>query len=164
MYKLPMFLCLFLSCLVAWGQPGASTMQTVTINKQSFGGYPAVLLDLENNKLTQLGNDFKEEDFSGNADLWIEPRDPEINCLDRIEDTKLKGVTPHIITTSIAFDQLNEKTMPKQIDKNEVPRDQIKAGSVFLVQASNKAIYKVRIDRTDKAAEILVFTYQLIRK
>lgn len=164
MTKLFTFLYLLLSCTFAWSQSGADKAQTVTINKQSFGTYPAVLFDLKNNKVIKLANDFKEEDFAGDADLWIEPRDPEINCLERVEDSKLKGVTPHIVTTETAFDQLNEQNMPKQIDKNEVPRAQIKEGTVFLVQASSNAVYKVRIDRTDKATETLTLTYQLIRK
>ncbi len=162
MTKLFTFLCLFLGSYgLVWGQ---TAPQTVTINKQSFGGYPAVLFSLQSNKITKLANDFNEDRFSGDADLWIEPRDPEINCLERVEDTKLSGVTPHIALVTTGFDQLNVQTMPKQIDKSEVPGNQIREGTVFLVQASNNAVYKVRIDRADKTTETLVLTYQLIRK
>lgn len=163
MSKKLFFICLLLNYSLAWSQTDAD--HTVTINKQSFGNsYPAVLLDFKTNTITKLDKDFKEEDIAGDADMWIEPRDPEINCLERNEDSKLKGVTPHIVITATAYDKLDDKHMPQLIDKNGLQRSEIKAGTVFLLQASNNAVYKVRIDRADKDAETIVLTYKLLRK
>jgi hypothetical protein len=163
MSKILFFLCLLLNYNLVWGQSDAD--HTITINKQSFGNsYPAVLLDFKTGKITKLDKDFKEEDISGDADMWIEPRDPEINCLERSEDGKLKGETPHIVIAAIAYDKLDDKNMPQAIDKNGLQHSEIKEGTVFLLQASNNAVYKVRIDRTDKETETIILTYKLLRK
>lgn len=159
---------LLLSGVMAFGllvQQQAAAQQSVTINRQSFGGgYPAVLLDVKSGKITKLAKDFREEDLAGDADLWIEPRDPEINCLERTEDSKLKGMSPHLLVAEQAFDGMDEKSIPKQIDRDALRKDQIVAGTVFWLQASNNSVYKVRIDRVDPGAETLVLNIALVRR
>lgn len=162
MNKILCILALFLCCGPARAQ-SVGKAQTVTISKQSFGGYPAVLLDVKNGKLTKLDKDFREEDLAGDADLWVEPRDPEINCLERPEDSKLLGLSPHLLAAETSFDQMTDKNIP-QISGSALKLELIKAGTAFWVQASDNAVYKVRIDRADKAAETLVLTIVLVRK
>ncbi len=158
-------LSVILACSIQGYGQSAAGLKTVTIDKQSFGGgYPAVLLDVKTGKITKLAKDFREEDLSGDADLWIEPQDPEINCLERTEDSKLKGLSPHLLVAEQAFEAMDEKSIPKQIGQEALRKEQIVAGTAFWVQASNNSVYKVKIDKAGQDPEILVLTIGLVRR
>jgi hypothetical protein len=57
---------------------------TVKISKSIFGDYPAILLNLRENKIFKINPNLQSEHSVIDADLWIEPRDPEINCLESV--------------------------------------------------------------------------------
>ena len=132
----------------------------ITINEDSFGEeYPAVFLDLKNNSLMIYSKDVDVI----NADLWIEPNDPEIAGLTNREggiehvgeDVSLRIIDRNLSDKDIRSLDLN--TFQRSLDKSK-----IKAGLVFAVMASDKSLYKVEIISFTQSEQEIKLEHQKI--
>jgi len=133
----------------------------ITINEDSFGEeYPAVFLDLKNNSLMIYSKDLTVI----NADLWIEPNDPEISGLTKEfegmehvgEDVLLRIIDKNLSDKDISSLDLN--TFQRKLDKSK-----IKAGLVFAVMASDHSLYKVKIISFTIAEQEIKLEHQKIK-
>jgi len=133
----------------------------ITINEDSFGEeYPAVFLDLKNNSLMIYSKDLTVI----NADLWIEPKDPEIAGLTKEsggmehvgEDVLLRIIDKNLSDKDISSLDLN--TFQRKLDKSK-----IKAGLVFAVMASDNSLYKVKIISFTQSEQEIKLEHQKIK-
>ncbi|MCH2023170.1 MAG: hypothetical protein MK207_11895 [Saprospiraceae bacterium] len=144
---------------------GAATSQEkhqIKLNKSSFGEYPAVIIDLKNNSLTKINNDFRSmKEIKG--DLWIEPRDPEINgiqsSLERVKHVG-KSVLLKLIEADLTDQQIQELELTTF--QTRIKSESIKSGIVFAVIASDGSLYKVTITDFEQQKEALKLDYYLI--
>ena len=137
----------------------------ILINKDSFSDYPAVLLNLKNNSIIKIWNDFRNEISDINADLWIEPRDAEIMWLNSIfEGRKHKGEDTKVKLSNKKYD-LTDLNYTNTIVSYEwsLWRTNIAEGVVFIVKASDNSIYKIKIISFDKLNEIIELEYELVK-
>lgn len=125
---------------------------SVTIDERSFPHYPGVLVSLDRVQVIALPArvaDLKTTD----ADVWIEPRDPEIAALTTGAAGALgiahEGRDARVALTTGPYDAIVH--VPEHSTWLErLPVEAVSAGRVFLVQSSGGRYYKVRIDAWDK--------------
>lgn len=139
----------------------------VTINKEvlkkySFNlDYPAVTLSLRQNAFIYSLNNSpyeKAENFnqeSKNADLWIEPKDPEIHSFPD-ETSQLK-----LVNQKWNFNYL-ENIKDFTFNEYSIQRKNIKTGIIFLIKTTEGKIFKVRIDSFNIDKEEISLTYKLL--
>ena len=126
----------------------AAQATTITVGPSVYGnGYPAALVSLD--KATAVG--FKRGIRSIDADLWIEPNDPEIQGLSaRFEGARHEGDDVKLaIPAGQPYESIRH--VPGRISwESDLPKQQIAEGLVFLVRSSSGKCYKVRILRRDR--------------
>lgn len=141
---------------------GDGTTVKITINKSSFGDYPAVILDLANKRLIKLNQDYNQLPHIA-GDLWIEPGDPEIGGLGKeVDGVKHIGdnVVLKVIDENLSRTEMHQ--LPTRLFKNYIERDQIKSGVVFLVKASDQALYRVKIVELNTTQQIMKLEYSVM--
>jgi hypothetical protein len=122
----------------------------VTIDDRSFPYYPGVLLSLRKARVIVLPKRI-DELKAVEADLWIEPRDPEIAALTAAAAKQLgitrQGGDARVALTEDAYDAIVQA--PGQCTwLDQLPARSIVTG---LVQSSENRFFKVRIDAWDKS-------------
>ncbi|WP_163408294.1 hypothetical protein [Flavobacterium ajazii] len=132
------------------------------LKKYSFNSdYPAVTLSLRQNTFIYSLNNSpyeKAENFnqeSKNADLWIEPRDPEINSFPE-ETSQLK-----LVNQKWEFNYL-KNIKDFTLSEYAIERKNIKTGTIFLIKMTEGKIFKVRIDSFNIEKEEISLTYKLL--
>ncbi|WP_299218286.1 hypothetical protein [uncultured Aquimarina sp.] len=130
-------------------------VDTIIINKKSFGNYPAVALDLSNNKDTI---DFKKKlqfdrDTPG---LFIEPRDPEISILRRKDGSFTGNLWIFDNDLDIVdYNLLNDTPFTETyITKND-----IKKGTIFVVKTNDNLLFKFKIAAINYEEEQIILNY-----
>ena len=122
----------------------------VSIDKNSFGSYPAILFNVDNGTLTQLNKKESEaETFKGidiENGLFIEPNDAEIACI----NLKSKSEYPRLIILDSNYDAIGASNGLEEITK----------GTLFIVETNNHNLYKFLIISFDKENEKLEFEYE----
>lgn len=122
--------------------------------------YPAFFVSLSENKIIPVIEAVNLETGKLkknriNADLWIEPGDPEIAALNTNFGDDFEGILTEGTNTwlSIIHSSYNEiKSPPVGISWNrKLSTGDIRKGVVFIVKSTNSDIYKVRIDRVTES-------------
>jgi hypothetical protein len=132
---------------------------TVKISKSIFGDYPAILLNLRENKIFKIYPNLQNEHPATDADLWIEPRDPEISCLESND----KSQKSYLLNVNENYKKINIKYIKNISFKEEdLNKKEIKTNAVFIFKTIKKTIYKLRIDNFSKDKEEMILTYKLI--
>lgn len=96
------------------------------------------------------------------ADLWVEPDDPEVAAVnDKVMNPYLiKGTTTKLTRVFSNYEDI--KFIPSGVTwKRRLSKENVKRGTVFLVQSAKKKIYKVRIDHVSES--LIQITYREIR-
>jgi hypothetical protein len=133
----------------------------ISINKNSFGQYPAVFVNLSSGSLIKFDNDDTLNQID--ADLWIEPSDPEIKGLqeffERIkhhgENVKLKVIEESETAKEVKV------SFPSKF-KEGIDRSKIKSGLEFIVHSSNNSFYIIKIISFNKEEKEMKLKYQKI--
>jgi CubicO group peptidase (beta-lactamase class C family) len=128
------------------------TISSLTIDKESFPYYPGVLVSLDKAQVLALPKS-PEDLKTTDADLWIEPRDPEITAL-TADIVRALGIS-HVgrdARVALATDPYEAIVhVPAHCTwVDRLPVEGISSGSVFLVQSTGNKYYKVRIDAWEK--------------
>lgn len=114
---------LFMSC---------SSGTEIKITEDSYeDGYPAVLINLNTCKVLAADQEGTKKDFQ--ADLWIEPRDPEI------------AGRSDALMTIIEKDMSNDEILDLNPNKKGIDRDSIEEGLIFVVKSNVGRYYKLTI-------------------
>ncbi len=144
-FTLLLLTVLFLTACINQKEP---IFKEIIIGEEIFGDYPAVLLNLRTGETIKISNNFTKEAGEIDADLWIEPGDPEIACLeDGFEDKEHKGEDTKLKVIGDSFGNISLNSVKNiQLTDNDISRDDIIEGVVFVVQASDKSLYKVQAD------------------
>lgn len=123
------------------------SIKTLVINRACYTSYPAVIVSLDNAAIISLPEDRKLlRGASITGDLWIEPRDPEIQGLKaRFEGAVHVGEDVKVALVKGSFDEIH--SVPEGVTwERYVNRRLIKPGLVFLTRSSTGKFYKVRVD------------------
>jgi hypothetical protein len=154
-----------ISCAHRNGSPGTEQTQhprdhaeggTLVVDNKSFNRYPAALVSLDRAEIIQLPEhfgDMKETD----ADLWIEPGDPEMAAMTAEGAKRLFDGGAHVgrdVRIGVAsLDYDNIIKVPAGLTwLARLPVDVIETGAVFIVQSSSTRYFKVRIDTWDRGS------------
>lgn len=134
----------------------------LTIDKQTFGQYPAAVVSLDQGRVLPAPGKpgRKAPPTQVNADLWIEPNDPEIAALtSEIKEIAHVGQDVALaVLEGVDFDGL--RAAPAQADwTDRVPKAEIRLGTVFLVRSSSGKLYKLRIEVFSEKEQRLDLVY-----
>ena len=157
---------------VAWAaeaKPDSDGLVRIEIDSAKLKGYPAALVSLDEHRITMVPATREElQKLEIVADLWIEPRDPELGGLpEKFEGTTHKGQDTKVaVVTGVTFDELSR--VPDGVSwKQGLARKEIRQGTVFLVQSSTGKLYKVRLDtvsrdKKETSRSVIVMAYRQI--
>ncbi|MCL5244460.1 hypothetical protein M4I21_01480 [Cellulophaga sp. 20_2_10] len=132
----------------------------ITIDTSSYGSYPAVFVDLSSGSLLKLDANLKEID----ADLWIEPNDPEINGLEESFDGGITHSGENVLLRILekGEHEADIKKMFPNTFVDSVDRGKIKTGLQFIVHTSENLFYVIKISSFSKEDEEMTLEYQKI--
>lgn len=123
--------------------------------------YPAVAINMTNNKFVKVlpniiskGDTSEREIRKLDADLFIEPRDPEITIFPG-KQTKLKIVDQK-------WNYYNLKNAQDIIFDEDSLRD-IKSGVIFLLKMETNIIFKIKIEHFSSKNEEMTLIYKLLK-
>lgn len=131
-------LLLIASLLTACGNSGKSLI----IDKTKYENYPAVFVSLMNAQILSVNTKkYKEQIKSIDADLWIEPNDPEISTI--------PGRNAKIAYLATEYKDLSK--IPNYVHWGEkLEKRQIRGGNMFLVKTEHGNVFKVFINTFHK--------------
>ena len=123
----------------------------IIINQTSYGEYPAIFFDLSSGNILKFDgyNEMYPNDIDEkiDADLWIEPSDPEIAGL----ENSFEGYQEHIgsnVLIKVLSDGETEKSAVEQFPigfSKKITKSKIKNGTEFIVYSSEEFFYKMKI-------------------
>lgn len=123
--------------------------------------YPAVAINMTSNKFVKVlpniiskGDTSEREIRKLDADLFIEPRDPEIAIFPG-KQTKLKIVDQK-------WNYYNLKNAQDIIFDEDSLRD-IKSGVIFLLKMENNIIFQIKIEHFSSENEEMTLIYKLLK-
>jgi predicted DNA-binding antitoxin AbrB/MazE fold protein len=144
---------------------GGESVHEVSIDRSSYDYYPAVFLKLSENKTITIDENFKERE-SIDADLWIEPKDPEISMLQEdFEGISHIGNNSQFFITDENFEDISRESI-QNIENilfshsERLPENQIKEGTVFIVKSSDDLLFKIKITHFDQGNSEMKLIYQ----
>ncbi|SFW23652.1 hypothetical protein [Cellulophaga fucicola] len=142
------------------GYSQVSKKTIITIDKNSYLEYPAVFLDLSSGLLIKVDRNLKEID----ADLWIEPNDPEINGLEESFDGGITHIGDNVLLRVLenGEKEMEVKKMFPDTYVNSVDRGKIKADLKFIVHTSESLFYIIKIISFSKENQEITLEYQKI--
>jgi len=149
----------FLSC------SDGSDQGEITISKDSYlDDYPAVYLDLSSGAFVNYKFEY-EESKEIDADLWIEPQDPEIRGLTKFfKGIKYKGED---VLLKVLDEGETEKEaialFPSEFNYY-IPGEKIKSGLKFILRSSTKSFYMIKIIYFNKDKEEMKLEYQKLEE
>jgi len=137
------------------------TSRTITLNQDSYGTYPAVILDLDTHELISFDETETEaEMFKGvkvKSGFFIEPGDPEFGAI--------SSVSPEMSPKLVVLNQ-NKATITveeaKKIEMTSTDIRSFKSGLIFLVKTFDEKFYKFQIIALNKEKDELKFKYELV--
>jgi hypothetical protein len=139
----------YIGLLTLWGCNGE---RTLTVDNRDYSYYPAALVSLDKAKIIPLPKPLHGLQAT-EADLWIEPRDPEIASATAgmAADIGIRhaGRDAHVAVAAGDYQHL-VKVPDDSIWLDRLPVEAIKSGAVFIVQSSSNRYFKVRIDAWDR--------------
>lgn len=130
----------------------------VVTDRASSGGHRAAFVSLDAARVIPVPKG--PDGLLVEADLWIEPGDPEITGLTaRFDGDKYTHAGPDTQVALLPGRRLGEvRDVPGDVVwKTKLSRPEITAGAVFLVRASSGAIYEVRLERV--TADVIALTF-----
>ncbi|GAA4116088.1 hypothetical protein GCM10022393_16570 [Aquimarina addita] len=140
----------------------SSPAHEIIINKDSFGTYPAVVLNLDTHELIKFDKGKTEEEtFKGikvKNGFFIEPDDPEFASIS-INDS---GLRPQLLTLEDSLSVTLEDAKKLEINREKLDADEIKSGLFFIVKTTEGAFYRFQILLFDKVANELKLRYKKI--
>jgi hypothetical protein len=121
----------------------------ISINKNSFGQYPAVFVNLSSGSLIKFDNDGTLNQID--ADLWIEPSDPEIKGLQEFFE-RIKHNGENVLLRVLKKGQTAKELKALFPDgfKKGIGRSEIKPELKFIVHSSDKSFYSIKIISLNK--------------
>lgn len=146
----------------------ATKEYTVVVNKETMkkhpisASYPAVVLSLRYHKFMDMNVTSRNieapenrEQLKMEADLWIEPRDPEIAILPE-DSSRLK-------VTGLKWELCDRKHLGDIVfDEESIVGSKITPGTVFLLKKDVHTLFKIIIDKCNKQNEEITLRYRLV--
>jgi len=137
----------------------------ITITKDDFVGYPAVFLNLRTAEVISLSPAVWEDGYEIDADLWIEPGDPEVSGLSQksSEAGIHKGADVFVAGIEKFFEDV-----PYDLVESELlwlpslSRRELQPGRMFFVKASDESLFKVEIRHLDSRAGEMRLRYKSV--
>jgi hypothetical protein len=125
----------------------SETVRVVSLVKESFGDYPAVILNLETGAYSQINDDFSDLNSDLVGDLWIEPSNPEIAGLKPHGKRGHKG--EDVLLKVLKYDLTDDEIKNLEIATftNKLRSIDIDVGLDFIVKASSGNLYKFRVSQ-----------------
>ena len=125
--------------------------RTITIDNRGYVDYPAMFVSFERGVAEPIPKII--DGYETDADLWIEPSDPELSGLGSGFETGAVhlGRDTMIALAGSNFEGLDPESVGEwafQIDS-----DKLVPGTVFVVRSSSSRLYKVRIDVWDRGVQ-----------
>lgn len=138
-------LFLLLLCLSIIGCQSANTLM---IDNKIYEKYPAAFVSLDKGKIYPI-EDPRIKTVKVDADLWIEPEDPEIRAIINIKNKIVhEGEDVTVASTDLSYKNIKAIKDINGVKWSEsIERDKIHEGAVFIVKSSTNKIYKVKIDK-----------------
>lgn len=141
-------------------EQNTSVVHELTINRESFGTYPAVILDIDTHRLIKLNNEATEDevfkDIKVKNGFFIEPRDPEFSSI------SIKGadVNPRLITLKDNYEDLTIDDVKKLNITRSRLREDFKTGIIFIVKTHKGVFFKFQIVMFNKETEEIKLKYE----
>jgi hypothetical protein len=131
-------------------------LNTLRVDVSSFTGYPAALISLDKQTVLPLPDIETLEQKKINADLWIEPRDPEIAAFTQPRKNYGPGEPLLAVSDQLVFETLS--TVPAKLTwKRSLESKAIREGLVFLVRSRSGIFYKVKVNKQTKSEIEIVY-------
>ncbi|WP_108867612.1 hypothetical protein [Aquimarina aquimarini] len=141
----------------------STVVHELTINKDSFGSYPAVILDIDTHKLIKLNAGATEEEVFKSIKVkngfFIEPSDPEFASI----STDGPDVNPRLIVhESNSLEITLEEVEKLDVVSSRLRRESIKTGVLFIVKTYKGIFYKFQIVLFDAETKEIKLRYEKI--
>ena len=136
----------------------------IYISKDIYGDYPAIFLNLRTGESFKINNDFKDTNNPIDADLWIEPNNPELSWLDWTFEWHIhKGNDTKILFSNQKYEDMNIESIAKQEFFKKLEPENIVEWNAFIVKASNNTFFKVKITYLDEKNNEMKLVYSILK-